>query len=199
MIPSKGVGESAAIAAMVTVRQLTGTLQGKKSSGRVRQHLNLTPLPPHPPPLMNQSLDQKQTLGPLRQTKCLKRKLHSLKKIPTCPSLWTTLGRTLHLLMSLQMLRVVNCIWIRCWIQHNPTLHALVSPRGDATGDRYHREAPKWGAPTMRRKNPMETQNQFQIYHWRLKIEADYINCTASTSIDMRDIERVNLTERFSA
>lgn len=67
--------------------------------------------------------------------------------------------------MSLQMLRVVNYIWILYWIQHNPTLHALVTQRGGAKEDLFHREPPKSIAPTLPRGSTMETPNQFQIYH----------------------------------
>lgn len=169
MTPSSGVGESAAMAltAMVTVCQLLGTLRGKKSGVTIRQSPD--PTPPPPPPRTSQGLNQKQTLRPLRRTESPKKKTQSLKtrlfRTPTCHSLWTTLGRTLRLLMSLQMLRVVNYIWILCWIHHNQTLHALVTPRGDATGDLFHWEAPKSTAPTTSRRSPMETQNQFQVYH----------------------------------
>lgn len=175
MTPLNAAGESAAmalaamaLAAMVTVCQLQGFLRGKKSKARVKQILDLTPLPP-PPPLMNQGLDQKQTLRPLRQIESLKKKLQSLKRrslfqIPTCLSPWTTLGRTLHLLMNPQMLRVVNYIWILCWIQHNPTLYVLVSQRGDAREGLFLREAQKATGRILTRRSQMETPNQFQIY-----------------------------------
>lgn len=133
--PSNGVGEGAAtaLAATVAMCQLPATLRRKRSSVTVRQ--GLTPLPT---PQVNQDLYQKQTLRPLSRSKCLKKKAHRLSQIPNCLSLWTTSGRTLRLLTSLRMLRVVNYTWILCWLQHNPTLRAVVTRRGDAKEDLFH-------------------------------------------------------------
>lgn len=169
MTPSSGAGKSVVmpLAATVTAGQLRGPLRGTKNSMRVKPNLDLPP--PLPRPLTNQSPDQKQTLRPLRRSECLKKKLHSLKRrwllqIPTCPSLLITLGRTWLLLTSLQMLRAVNCIWIHSWNQHSPTQHTLLSQRKDDTGGPFHRGAPEAPPPTLRRRSPMETSDQFQIF-----------------------------------
>lgn len=184
MTPSNVVGESAATALVVRVTacQLMGRLWGKKTRMWVRLGLNLTPLPPS---LTNQALDQNQTLRRLRRIECLRRKQQRLKRrrllqTPTCLSLWTTLGRTLRLSMSLRTLRAVNYTWILCWIRRYPTLRVLAITRGDATGDLFHPEALERTAPTRPGGNPTETQNQFQIYqmyHWSLKTGAEYRHC----------------------
>lgn len=199
MTPSNGVGESIATA-LATVTLCRLTLRGKKSNGIVRPSLDLTPLPPL---LMNRGLDQKRTLRSLRQSECLEKKLQSLKtwrllQIPTCLSLWTTLGRTSPLLMSHQMPRVVNYIWILCWINHKPLVHALGRPRGDVQEDPFPRnQAPKSTAVT--RRSSVETHNQLQLSQWRLKIEAVCRNSTACTSIALRDMRHVHvLTEELS-
>lgn len=159
----------------------------------MRVKLNLDPpRPPLPTPLTNQSLDQKQTLRPLRRSECLKKKRQSLQRRrllqnPTCHSLLITLGRTSLLLMSLQTLRAPNYIWILSWIQHSPTLHTLLSQREDDTGGLFHRDAPKPTAPTLTGRSPMETSNQFQIFLWSLKIWAGYRNSTANTSVNLRE------------
>uniref|UniRef100_A0A3Q1H1I3 Potassium two pore domain channel subfamily K member 4 n=1 Tax=Acanthochromis polyacanthus TaxID=80966 RepID=A0A3Q1H1I3_9TELE len=158
MIPSNDAGESAAmeLTATVTPPQPMGVLKRKKSSKGVKQNLDL--LPPLIPPT-NQVLDQNQTLRPLRRSEYLKKNLQSLRRrLPTYLSLWTTLGRTSRLLMSLQMLRVGKYIWILCWTLHNPN---FVHQRGDATEGLYHREAPKSTAPTVTRSSQMETPNLF--------------------------------------
>lgn len=120
MTPLNGVGESAATAleAMVTVYQLTGCLRGKKSSVRVRKSLGHILLHHHPP-LMSQGLDRRQILRPLRRSESQKKSLQNpnrrrLLLTPTCPSLWTTLVKTLHLLTSPRILRAANYIWIPC-------------------------------------------------------------------------------------
>lgn len=162
--PSSGVGErdATALAATATMRRAPEMLRGEGSLVRARQALDLTPLRPTP---AIQGPNRKQTLRPLSRSKCPKRRPQRLLQIPTCLSLWTTLGRTLHSLMSPQMLRVVNYIWIFCGIRYKPTPRGPIMPRGGATDDPFHQEAPKSVAPTMRRRSTMESQNQFQVYH----------------------------------
>ena len=124
MTPLESVDESGAmvIAATVILCQLLGPLRGKKSRMGVKQSLDLTPLPT-PRLLVNQSLDpdQGQTLRPLRRIECLTKKQQKLEKrallqTPTFLSPWTSLERTWHSLMSLQILRVVNYVQILSWI-----------------------------------------------------------------------------------
>lgn len=147
MTLSDGVGESAAIvlAPMITMRRVPAIMRRKRSSLIARQSLNLTP---HLSPLASLGLSQKQTLRPLSRSKCLKKKVQRLLKIPTCHSPWTTSGRTLLLSMSLQMHRVGNYIWVLSRIKHNQTLHGLVIQRGGGKEDLSHREPPKSNAPT---------------------------------------------------
>lgn len=160
--PSRGAGEedATAIAAMATMRQVPEMLRGERSHVTARQ--DLAPLRPTP---VIQGPGRKQALRPLSRSKCPKKRPQRLLQIPTCLSLWTTLGRTSHLLTSPQMLRVVSYIWIFCRIWHKPTLHDPGTPRGDATENPFHLEAPKSVAPTTRRRSTMESQNQFQVYH----------------------------------
>lgn len=121
MTPLESGDESGAmaIAATVVLCQLLGPLRGKKSRMGVKQSLDLTPLPT-PRLLVNQSLDpdQRQTLRPLRRIECLTKKQQKLAlfQTPTFLSLWTSLERTWHSLMSLQILRVVNYVQILSWI-----------------------------------------------------------------------------------
>lgn len=159
---SNVAGESAAtaIAATATAHQQTGPPKGQKSSIRADQNLA------HTPPLIlpqNPSLDQKQTLRPLRPTEFLRTKpRRSLLRMPTCRNLWTTLGRTLPSLMNPQMLRVPDYMWILWSIRNNPT---LATQRKGATEDRFIGGALKPNAPTTTDSSPTETQNLFKILH----------------------------------
>lgn len=161
--PSRGAGErdATALAAMATVRQVPEMLRGERSHVIARQDLDLTPLRPTP---AIQGPGRKQTLRPLSRSKCPRKRPQRLLQILTFLSLWTTLGRTSHLLTSPQMLRVVNYIWIFCGIRCKATLRGPGTPRGGATENPFHREAPKSVVPTTRRST-MESQNQFQVYH----------------------------------
>lgn len=197
MTPSNGVAESAAtaLAAKVTQRRPTGPLRVKMSRVRVRQSRDLTTLPPP----MSQGLNQKQTLRSLRRRQYPKRNPRRLLQILCCLSLWTTSGRTSPSSTSLPMPRVVNYIWILCWIRYNPTAHALGCPRGDGKEGQCRREAPNSGAPAAIRRSPMGTPNQFQVFQWSLKNEAENRHPTASTSINLRDMRSAYiLSEKLS-
>lgn len=162
--PSSGVDErdATALAATVTMRRAPEMLRGEGMLVRARQAPDLTP--PRPTPAI-QGPGRKQTLRQLSRSKCPKKRPKRLLQIPTCLSLWTTSGRTSHLLTSPQMLRVVNYTWNFCGMRYKPTLHGPVMPRGDATENPSRQEAPKSVAPTTRRRSTMESQNQFQVYH----------------------------------
>lgn len=168
--PSNGVGErdDMALAATVIV-QGWAMLKGKRILLGARRALDLTTL--HLTPVIR-APSQKQTLGQLSQTKCSKKRLQRLLMIPTCLSLWTTLGKTWPLLMSLQTLRAVNCTWTFCRIWSKTTIHRLGMPRGGVTENLFHPEAPesteapeapKPIAPTTRSRNTTETPNRFQL------------------------------------
>lgn len=104
--PLNVVGERDDMALVVTVIvQKQATRQGKKILLGARRALDPTVL--HLTPVIRVP-SQKQTLGQLSQTKCLKKRLQRLLKILTYLSRWTTLGKISLLLMSLQTLRVVN-------------------------------------------------------------------------------------------
>lgn len=100
--PSRGAGErdATALAAMATMRQVPEVLRRERSYVMTRQDLNPTPLRPIPA--------IQGPLRPLSRSKCPRKRSQRLLQIPTCLSLWTTLGRTSHLLTSPQMLRVIN-------------------------------------------------------------------------------------------
>lgn len=93
--------------ATTTLAAMVQMVTRRVKKNRVR--LNLNPIPLTPTPLANRGPDQRQTPRPLRQTKCLRRKAPR-PQTPACLSPWITLGKTWHLLMSLQMLRAVNYI-----------------------------------------------------------------------------------------
>lgn len=176
MTPSNGVVErdDMALAAMVTGQQ-QAMLRGKKILPGARRALDRTAL--HLTPVI-QAPSQKQTPAQLSRTKCLKKRLQRLLMIPTCPSLWTTLGRTSPLLMSLQTLRVENCTWIFCRIPSKTKVHGLAMPREGAIENLFPPEAPeapevpespevpeapKPVARTMRGRSTTETPSQFQM------------------------------------
>lgn len=165
---SNVAGESAAmvIAATATAHQpmglrLTGPPTSKENSVKAKQS------PDRTPPLillLTLSLDQRRTLKPLRPTEFLRKKLRrrkSLLRMSICHNLWTTLGRTLPSLMSLQTLRVLNYMWILSSIRKNP---ALATGRGDATDDLFVGGALKLN-PTLTDSSPMEMQDLFKIFH----------------------------------